>query len=95
MGKTVVRYRHNIIKRKEKLMLKLWHDLDKKFSLTGHPTTTATTRCLILIAMLIFWWTYKYHLETHSRQRAFRAFFDIENEGKSVKQIGRENLKEA
>ena len=61
-------------------MFKMWRDLDKKFLLTGHPATTATTRCLVLIAMLIFWWTYKYHLETHSRQRAFRAFFDIENE---------------
>ena len=58
-------------------MLKMWYDLKKKFYVGG--SISQTTRYVELIAMLIFWWTYKYHLETRSRQKAFRAFFDIEN----------------
>ena len=56
-------------------MLKIWRDLEKKFFTGGAVNPTA--RYTRMIAMMIFWWISR-DLETRSRQRAFRAFFDIE-----------------
>ena len=61
-------------------MLELWNALEKEFPF--HYESDRTTRCMLLIAKLLFWWLYVGGaLENHiGQQKRFAAFFGLEEE---------------